>query len=173
MASGAQLNRWGKSGGVVLLTLNPSCAAQAVDGNGIPTAYGTIGGATPNDSGVFVSPIGLSKFGFQMLDGGTGYTVTLYGTYDPLMYQAFTANSGQDGFGASVTVNGVTYLAPKSSWVKIPGPSEQSGTGSIANPMTAAVPLLYTSQPFAAIRAVLTGVAAPSGTVRVVGFAIP
>lgn len=157
MASGAQLNRWGNSGGVVLLTLNSAASAIALPN------YGTVG---TNDSGGYVGAIGMTKWIFQKIGAGTGYTVTLLGTINPAAYQAYTNGGAGDPIGTSAI--------PASDWFVLPGPSEQSGTGIIANPLTDTTPILTVSMPLVAVRAVLTAVSGTqSGVAQIVGFAVP
>lgn len=174
MPSGAQLNRWGKNGGILLLPLLTS-ASTAV---GSPlTAYGTTTGPTPNDSGAYISPIGMSKWTFQLIGAGAntaGYTITIYGTTDPAAYASFSAplNSGTAITGGT---DGVTSGIPASSWQVIPGPSDQSGTGAVSNPMISGAATWFTANiPLVAVRAVLTTLTgSPSSSISVVGFAVP
>ncbi len=125
------------------------------------TAYGTLG---VNDSGWFATPIGMSKYTFQLVGGGTGYSVSVYGTIDPTAYLSYTQHYGSDGFEGSV---------PATSSGLLPAPSEQSGTGNMANPLTSTALFLYCNMPLVAVRAVLTASATPTGSVSLIGFAIP
>lgn len=176
MASGSQLNRWGTNGGELLLSLTPSATAVAT-----PLAnYGTIG---VNDSGAFITPIGLSKVTFQIIGPGAtaaGYTVSVYGTIDPTAYFAYTANSANDGITAGTAKNttqanyGVVYTIPATSWQLLPAPSEQSGAGVVANPMvTGTSTFMQVSGAFVAYRVVLTTIGVPTLTAAVYGFGIP
>jgi hypothetical protein len=136
-------------------------------------------GLQPNDSGVFgCAAMAFTKWAFQLLGNTAGISVSLYGTLDYNAYLVYTANSGVEGY-----TTGSQYLAgtvirapvsvPASSWFLLPGPSEQSGTGSIANPLTGAVPVFTCSLPLVAVRAVVTASAGPSGQGSVIAFAVP
>lgn len=162
MASGAGINRWGNSGGVTLLAgLGTATTSVATPLSG----YGTINALGGNDSGGFgCAAMGFTKWVFQLLGNTANISVTIYGTEDPAAYSAFTTNSGQDGWSSP---------CPASSWFALPGPSEQSGTGAIANPLTSTTPLLVVSLPLVAVRAVVTAASAPTGRGSVVGFAAP
>lgn len=191
MASSAGVNRVPTYGGGVLLD-GISSATTALANQGL-ASYGTIG---VNDSGgQMLEAIGYSKWGFQLVaDSSTalsGFQVLLLGTLSPYAYLTWTnANQGQTPYptantGTGVGKNwlptwqyGVTNNASFNpgvqpwEWVPIPGPSEQSGTGNIANPLTETTPLLFTTSPWVAVRAVV--VATPTtGVARVYGFAIP
>jgi hypothetical protein len=160
MASGAGLNRVGQNGGETLLVLNPSSAAYTTPYNG----YGVIGG---NDSGcVMWEAIGFTKWTFQFIGLGAnvaGYTVQLLGTVDP----------SARPYGQPLPKGSTALRA--SSWFPLPGPSEQSGTGVISNPMVSGVtPAAFTcSIPLVAVRAVLTTIGSPTAGTSVVGFAVP
>lgn len=189
MASGAQLNRWGTRGGVTMLTLNATSAAFATP----LTSYGTTTGSAPNDSGWWVTPIGCTKFAFQLIQlpgsaAVTGYTVSFYGTLDPAAYSMYTA-SGQDGLTSytgtntqDIQVGNIPYVAGGFGYVYtvlaqssflLPAPSEQSGTGTIVNPITTLNSALNVSMPLVAVRAVLTATTTPAGNCAVIGFAVP
>lgn len=174
MPSGAQLNRWGNSGGVPLLALTSSATAVASP----LAAYGTL---AVNDSGAFVTPIGLQTYTFQIVQSGqaapSGFEVTIYGTIDPIAYQAYTVNGGVDGFtsvtGTSGPNFGVTFAIPATSWAPLPGPSENSGTGQSLNPITGTGIFFQAKIALVAVRAVLTGVNSAAGNCTVLGFAVP
>lgn len=174
MASGAQLNRWGNAGGVLLLPLLTSASAAVASPL---TAYGTTTGPTPNDSGAYVSPIGMSKWTFQIIGAGAnaaGYSVTIYGTTDRVAYTAWSAamNVGGTAFGGGI--DGITAGIPASSWQVLPGPSDQSGTGSVTNPMISGSATWFTANiPLVAVRAVLTTIGSPSNSISVSAFAVP
>ena len=57
-------------------------------------------------------------------------------------------------------------------WHVMPGPSEQGGTGQIANPMTVASPFFIASFPVDAVRVVLSTIGS-AGSIRVVAKAVP
>ena len=182
MASSAGLNSWGNNGGVTLLAGLSSATTSVASPL---TAYGTIsnaqGKALPggNDSGLWgVAAKGFTKWVFQLLGGITGVSVTIYGTFDPNAYLVYTANAANDGpttgtFYQQGTTVGSTVSVPASSWFALPGPSEASGTGGIANPLTSTTTLLVSSLPLVAVRAVVTTVATPTGNGSVIGFAVP
>jgi hypothetical protein len=182
VASGAGLNRWGNNGGVTLLAgLSSTTTAVATP----LTGYGTVSNqngvalAGGNDSGVWgCAAMGFTKWVFQLLGNLTGISVTLYGTIDPNAYLVYTANSGVDGFTTgSLYLGGApqrsAVAVPASSWFVLPGPSEQTGTGSIANPLTSTTPLFVASMPLVAVRAVVTTSTAAAGNGSVIGFAVP
>lgn len=160
MASGAQLNRWGTGGGVTLLTVNSSMTGVTLPG------YGTVG---QNDSGGFVTPIGLSKITFHTIGAGTGYTIAILGTCDPAAYAAY---KGMDPIPANAV--------PASSWFQIPVRASQTtgDTVQFANPIVVPpaagfITAFYCDIPLVAIRAVLTAVATPSNNLSVIAFGIP
>lgn len=161
MASGAGLNRVGQYGGRLLLS-----ASTAVTPVATPlTGYGTIGGS---DSGpIMWEGIGFSKWGFQILGGGTGYSVSVYGTLDPVLFKYL------DTPGTAGTPQALALIVPASSWFLLPAPSSETGTGADANPMVAANPTMLASRPLVAVRAVVTATATPTGVISVVGFATP
>lgn len=168
MASGAGQNRAYRT----VLTLNPSSTAVATNANGTPTAYGTLGLNDSVSSGNLgngmVEAMGFSNWTFSLVGSGSGYTVSLYGTNDPAAYKAWMSTflpSTQSPHGAVTLPNG--------SWRLLPGPSEASGTGGIANPMTDTTPLFQFKGTLIAVRAVVTAVNLPSGNVSVVVEATP
>jgi hypothetical protein len=57
-------------------------------------------------------------------------------------------------------------------WVLLPGPSDSSGTGVIANPMTTNSPLFNCSLPLESVRAIVVA-QGTAGTVRIVAEAVP
>lgn len=167
--SGAGLNRIGQLGGVFLLrNVNANVSAVAATPP-TPPAYGTFG---INDSGIVMwEGIGFSKWVFQILQVGataaSGYSFTLYGTISRGVYTAKQA--GRTGAFTASTNPDVQPV----NWFQIPAPSEQVGTGIVANPLTAVGQVLYCSLPLVAVRAVLTASATPLGTVDLLGFAVP
>jgi len=182
MASGAGLNRWGNQGGVTLLAgLSSTTTAVATPLTGYGTVATQNGKALPggNDSGLWgCAAMGFTKWVFQLLGTLTGVSVTIYGTIDPNAYLVYTANAANDGPTTGTlyipgTALGQAVSVPASSWFALPGPSEASGTGGIANPLTATTTLLVSSLPLVAVRAVVTTAAAVTGTGSVVGFAVP
>lgn len=152
--SGAGLNRVQ----AVILSCGTNTTAVASPLAG----YGTIG---VNDSGLQLCEAqGFTKWTFQLLGGGTGYSVSLYGTSDPVAI-------GQ--WRASFNPQAPKYTLPASSWFLLPGPAEQTGTGTIANPMTGTNPQFQFSGALLGIRAVLTASATPSGVISVSVVAVP
>jgi hypothetical protein len=152
--SGAGLNRVQ----AVILSCNVNTAVVAAP----LTAYGTL---NVNDSGlVLCEAQGFTKWTFQLLGGGTGYSITLYGTSDPVAL-------GQ--WRSSFNPLAPKYALPASSWFILPGPAEQTGTGTIANPITATAPSFQFSGSLLGVRAALTTSATPSGVVSVSVVAVP
>lgn len=181
--SGAGLNRVGNVGGVVLLTLNPTSTAVATP----LTGYGTAGndswvgtapltGAALLGSNAMVEATGFTKWQFQLVPppGGTTvgtYQVTLYGTTSSLAYSQWELSHNPQAYAYP---NSAPPAMPAAGWFILPGPSDQGGTGTDANPLTAAAPTLTVSRPLVAVRAVLTGGATPfAGNAQVIGFAVP
>jgi hypothetical protein len=159
--SGAGLNR---VNGVVLSINNPATAVVPA-----PTmAYGTIG---VNDSGqVLTEAMNFTKWTFTLLGGGTGYSVTIYGTNDPVAYAAWKAS-----FNPALYANrvGGAPVLPASSWFPLYAPADQTGSGAPANPMTASNPSMQFSGTLIAVRAVLTASASAAGSVSVAVEAVP
>jgi hypothetical protein len=171
-ASGAGLNRVGEEGGITLLSLQTTATALASP----TTGYGTIG---VNDSGIqMLEAIGLTKWVF-LLGGATnlsGWSVTIYGTIDSVAYQAWQpANYSAAGlYGQSTGGPRGSTVVSAGSWFVLPGPSEQGTTGSIGNPLTSTTPILTSSLPLVAVRAVLTTLTGtPASACTVQGFAVP
>ena len=175
MASGAQLNRWGNSGGVAMLTLNSAATAVALP------SFGTLG---VNDSGAFITPIGMQTWTFLLIGAGTGYTVTLLGSIDPTLYvEASPSTLLPLATAVALGVPATNYsgktdpfipvLSDANSWAPLPGPSEQSGTGASQNPITASGIFFQAKIALVAVRAVLTASASAAGSITVVGFAVP
>lgn len=125
--------------------------------------------------------IGMKTWQFQMIGAGataSGYTVTLYGTFDPAAYNLYY-RLGQyaPNLVAPNTTGRGSVLLPSTSWIILPGASEQSGTGLSQNPMTSGSggftsQVLVVSLALVAVRAVAS-VATPTGDIQVLGFAIP
>ena len=163
MASGAGQNRIYRT----VLTLNTNSTAV-----GTPlSSYGTLGlndsVSSSNLAQACVEAMNFTKWTFSLLGAGSaGYTVTIYGTNDPKAYKAWMSTFNPQSPHGTVTL-------PASSWFKLPGPSEQAGTGAIANPMTDSVPTFQYSGGLIGVRAVLTAVASASGNVSVAVEAVP
>jgi hypothetical protein len=186
MASGAGSN-------LVSLYLLQSVNATGLTPNTTPTAtYGTIG---VNDSGGWCGEgRGFSKGSFQLIPIGSGLvgvTVQLFVCTSPDAWQTWwnaiqgpgSPFSGRPYGGPSAVnlpVQGFTNAAAgyvpgvdPQAWTPMPGPSEQGGTGGIANPLTTTTPFLVTSFPKGAVRAVVTAVAGGAGRFSVSAELIP
>lgn len=153
--SGAGLNRVFAT----ILTCQPTATALATP----LTGYGTIG---VNDSGMALNEaMNFTKWSFMLNAGTTGYSISLYGTADPKAYAAWrnAINPGQS--------NGITL--PASAWFLLPGPSEQAGTGAIANPITSTSTMFQFSGSLLAVRAVLTTATTPTGVASINVEAVP
>lgn len=175
MASGAGLNRVGGAGGVVLLTLTPTATAVTLPayGNLGNDSWGTLSGAGSSASNAMAEAQGFTKWQFALVPAPgqttfSGYSVTLLGTVDSRAYGQWEASINPYKY-----YNTTAPTLPAGSWFLLPAPSDQSGTGSDANPLTSTNPLLNVSRPLVAVRAVLTGVTAPAGSCQVIGFAVP
>jgi hypothetical protein len=148
MASGAGANRWGREGGVPILTAVPGTAVTFDSGIwGVEAGYWT----TWTFMGVRL----------YSADTITGWTVTIYGTIDPRAYQLFNPEGYGFAPGSGITARGpgvgassnATLVNPFSdgggiigtnagstgldtySWIVLPGPAEQTGTGPATNPL--------------------------------------
>jgi hypothetical protein len=170
--------------GYLLSNLGPNTAVVAT-----PTvAYGALG---VNDSGGFaVEARAVSKWRIQLEQVGTaalvGYGVSIYVTSSPAAFQTYMyALQGRTPtgvralpFGGSpqVLANAAAGFFPgidPGMWVLAEGPSDQGGTGPVANPLTPTSPQLTISGTIVAIRAVLTASAAPVGNFNVSLLGIP
>ena len=164
MASGAGLNR----ASVVELSIQDPTNIAVVSSP--MTAYGTIG---VNDSGQLLTEArDFTKWTISKIGAGTGYSFSVYGTNDPLAYAVFRYTQlGQAAFPGNP---GYVPSLPASSWFLLPAPSEQSGTGSVANPISDSSPLLQYSGTITGIRVVLTAkTAGATGLSQVVIEATP
>ena len=116
------------------------------------------------DSGVqMMDAMGYPRFAFQLLGTFTNFSVQFFGTNDPALYAYYLAHIG--------TWQGSTVAIPATSWFPLTAPSEQSGTGAVQNPMTAAGQLLETRTPVMAVRCVITSTAGGTGTCTAIGVA--
>ena len=158
--SGAGLNR--VSGVILSVSASTTVVSTPL------VSYGTIG---VNDSGQsFTEAMGFKSWTFSLSGGGSGYSISIYGTNDPMAYAAWKASFNPQAYAGRV---GGAPTLPASSWFLIDAPSAQTGTGSIANPMTSTSPLMQYKEPLIAVRAVLTASSAASGTVNVNVLATP
>jgi hypothetical protein len=94
-------------------------------------------------------------------------SVIIYGSNDRRILDYWRANVGNPNLPANIVT------AFPNSWVQLPGPSEQSGTGSSANPMTETAPFFLFKGSLIAVRAVLAMNASLTGSVRVTAEAGP
>jgi hypothetical protein len=170
MPSGAQLNRWGNNGGIVLLNNVPATATAVAS----PLVnYGTVG---LNDSGIYCTPVGMTKWTFQIVGPGStaaGYSFSVYGTIDPVAYRAYTTAMG--GVGGSFAGQPEPFLGnvPATSWGLLPM-AATTGGGTETNPLVTGTNTIgFVSGALEAIRVVLTTAAAPTLPVSVIGFAVP
>lgn len=200
MASGAGLNRVGNLGGVPLLLVPPGASTPTAVAFG---TYGTNNGApgpapqypvppyynptVGTDSGIqMLQAAGYTKWTFQLVGPGVtaattaAFSISIYGTIDPnILQQSYqTAGNYPSSVGKDPSFTASLTAIPATSWFLLPGPSEQTGTGSITNPLTTAAAgptILTASMPLVAVRAVLTGTAPTTGTapIIVLGFAVP
>lgn len=170
MASGAGLNRVGTSGAVTLLVVNPSSTALASP----LTGYGNAG----NDSYVANGPMLVEAADFTKVTctvvpvmGSTtwsGYTIEFYATTDSRAYAQWrTAFNPMAYFGQ------VAPTVPAASWFPIIALSDQSGTGTDSNPITAPGQVLSASRGLVAIRAVLTATTPGTGTAAAQASLVP
>lgn len=162
MASGAGLNR----ASVIALTIQDKNTAVVTSPR---SAYGTTG---VNDTGpipVLGEARDFTKWTFSLIGAGTGYSLSVYGTVDPVAYATWK-NALNPNLYLNVTNKPST---PASSWFLLPAPAEQTGTGSVANPMTDTNPLLQFSGALVGVRIVLTASVSASGTRQVVVEAAP
>jgi hypothetical protein len=169
MPSGAQLNKWGNNGGIVLLSNVPTATTAFAT----PLAsYGTIG---TQDSGAYATPGGYTKWSFQLIGPGAnaaGYTFSFYGTLDPAVYRAYTTAMGGGGVTA-LAPEPFTAGAPATSWSLLPFQAATGG-GTEANPLVTGTNTIgFCSGALVAIRCVLTAVGTPTQPVSVVAFAVP
>jgi len=115
------------------------------------SAYGTIG---VNDTGMALNEArDFKTWNFSLTGVGAGSTpeITIYGTNDPAAYRAWV-----QAFNPGYYPGGVATV-PASSWFVLPGPDQEAGTGTMANPLTAAAPYLEFKGSILACRAVFTG----------------
>lgn len=169
--SGAGINRVGQRGAETLLD-NVTSANTPVTLFQPPVgpAYGVLGS---NDSGICMAEgIAFSKWVYQIEQVGstaaTGYSFALYGTISKGAYTAFS----NQRVGLKTLTTGTVDVQPV-NWFLLSAPSEQSGGGQVANPLTALGQYLIVSAPLVAVRGVLVASSSATGTVRLVGFAVP
>lgn len=131
----------------------------------------------------------------------SGYSISIYGSNDPRIFVPDYAYDRNFSGGASAGLNGSsTYgrldsvtatgrdgalrlpiaqhvqngdvsLNPN-SWVLMPSPSDQAGTGIDVNPIISVGQMFYTKRPLLAVRVVLTASAAAVGSLGIVVCAV-
>lgn len=138
-------------------------------------------GGTFNSGIVMASAAGFEHAAFQIISPTlvaiSGFSVTVFGTLDPnVLLNAAGLTATQAGFAAGGigSMPNNAYPAPGATgaaWAAVPSPSEQSGTGTVNNPLTALNQILETKIPFLAfwVQVVAT---APTGSINVVGWSI-
>lgn len=128
-----------------------------------------------------IEAIGLKTIMFQLVGPGAataGYSVTAFGTIDPAAYDlawGFAGDPNTNRPAVKAVGKGATGL-PTTSWVVLPGPAEQAGTGVMGNPMvTGQSPILKVDLPLVAVRvvAVIGNAPAPTQPISVLCFAVP
>jgi hypothetical protein len=177
--------------------------AVSVNGQGIPTAYGTLG---LNDSGWWCAEArNFTKWSIELEQVGatalTGFSLSLYGTNSPALEQSWfnallgkTDSSNIGGLirGDSLTsgyptppppVQGIADSSVRAGWLPgvapynarlLPGPAEQSGTGGIVNPLVAGTSSFFTTNiALGGIRVVCTTTGSPAGVFNVIVEAVP
>ena len=183
MGSGAGLNR---GNNYLLVNCNQSTGSVTNPLSG----YGTIG-LYGNDSGAVLTEFaGFKAFRFQMIQVGStaiaSAQVSIYVTADPAANQTYWyAIQGRTPQGKSAlpaggspnaladSANGFYPGIPATSWVLMDGLSQQSGEGSVANPITTSTQMFVgNSSGIIAIRAVIT-TAASAGTFSIACVGIP
>ena len=168
MAAQGGLVSVGSHGGVVLGSFTASSTANTTP----LTSYGTIWTA---DTGICMADANCyTKWTFQpiILTAGTltAFGITVYGTISSNAWNQFQLNQIQNNNANFLMAP--TFI-PATNWFVIPGPSEQSGTGLIANPLSLIGQSLSYSGPLTAVRCVLTTAVAGTATLGISCLAIP
>jgi hypothetical protein len=159
MASNAGMNR------VSELLISATMNSTAV--TGAPATYGISG---INDTGIALCEArDFKSWTFMLTGGGTGYSFSIYGTVDPLAYAVWRSQWNPQAYFGRV---GGPPTLPGTSWVLLPGPSDQAGTGTSANPLTEASPIFQYNGALVACRVVLT-TAGSAGIAAVVAEVTP
>ena len=187
MGSQAGLNLVGSLGGVPMLAVTPSSVAVTLPAYGanannvyVPGTSGYLPGlpnpVLGNDSGVFLTEAkGFTKWVFQLLGPGAtaaGYTITILGTIDPQVQ--YSIDVSQQNPQTPSNLYGSRTSIPATNWFVIPGPSEQTGTGTMANPLVSGTTQIFQANlPLTAVRAVLTTIGTPTASAYVVAMAVP
>jgi hypothetical protein len=125
----------------------------------------------------------------------TGYTISIYGSNDPRVFVPNSVGGrvdslgtgGQHGsqYGAPYLVtptgrdqalrlpiathvqNGDILSVPANSWVLLPSPSDQAGTGVDVNPITGVGQMFRTQRCLLSVRAVLTATSGATGSLAI------
>lgn len=157
MASGAGLNR---ASTIALSVQNTSLTPVSLPG------HGTIG---LTDSGLCLPEArDFTKWTFTLLGDGAGWAFTCLGTNDPQAYLVWKYGLNPQAYPNLPSAP----TLPDSSWRVLPGPSEQSGTGGIANPLTSTTPFFQYSGTLVAVRVVLTAVGTLAGSIPTISVAV-
>ncbi len=125
----------------------------------------------------------------------SGYTITIYGSNDPRVFVPGSVGGRADYINDSVannSINGSPYLVtptgrdnalrlpvgthvqngdvtavPSNSWVLLPSPSDQAGTGVDVNPIIAVGQMFHAKRCLLSVRAVLTASAGAVGSMAI------
>jgi hypothetical protein len=178
----------GLSRTALILTVTPSSTAVAAP----LTAYGTSIGCTQNmwtgnDSGTQGMAWALSKdWVFHAIQIGptapSGYEISIYGSNDPRCMIPLNINDRPSPYVVTPTgrdavnrlpigfqvANGDSLAVPANSWVLLPSPSDQAGTGIDVNPITAVGQMFHAKRVLLSVRAVLTASAGAVGSLGIV-----
>src|ERR1700722_10463284 len=179
----------------IILTVTPSSVAVANPLAG----YGVVGSTqnmwTGNDSGLQGMQWAYSKdWVFHAIQIGSvapsGYQISIYGSNDPRAFVPepvndrgrvpgspyFVQPSGRDhALRLPIEIhplNGDVTAGPANSWVLLPGPSDQAGTGVDVNPIISVGQMFLARRALISVRAVLTVSATPVGSLAIVACAV-
>jgi hypothetical protein len=179
----------------IILTVTPSSVVVASP----LAAYGAVGSTqnmwTGSDSGLQGMQWAYSRdWVFHAIQIGSvapsGYSISIYGSNDPRAFVPVSVNnrgevpgspyfvqpSGRDGALrlpiAAHPLNGDVTAVPANSWVLLPGPSDQVGTGIDVNPIISVGQMFMARRPLISVRAVLTTSATPVGSLAIVACAV-
>jgi hypothetical protein len=128
--------------------------------------------ATVDSGAVMFEAVGLTTWTITLIQEGAtalaNVAATVYITNDKKVRQKYLQTLGSPTAAADLVT------AFPNSWVKAPGPSEQAGTGNIANPLTPTIPVLQFKGAVEAIRVVLSQAGgSAAGYCRVAAMAVP
>lgn len=163
----------GAHGGVVLGQFTSASPVVATP----LTAYGGIWGS---DTGVCMAEAnGYTKWSFMPMalpsTAGvygtiTSFGISVYGTNDTNAWRQYQAWQIQNN---SLYNSNTPTMIPASNWFLIDAPSAQSGTGTVANPLTAMGSSLSYANPLVAVRCVLTTAMVGTGILAISCMAAP